>query len=98
MSRDFLRIVLPLAVLSLLSGCKYDGSFMHLDSNSGVPFFGLQLAVDSGSRPPKSAETNETDENSSYNLKLQNPAHSKHESRVVDESWPQQPNLLRVRH
>lgn len=33
-------------------GCKYDGSFMQMDSNSGAPFFGLQWAVDSGSRPP----------------------------------------------
>ncbi len=42
----------------LLSGCQYDRSFMHMDSNSGVPFFGLQLAVDSGSRPPrKESET-----------------------------------------
>ena len=28
-------------------------SFMNMDSNSGSPFFGLQLAVDSGSRPPR---------------------------------------------
>ena len=34
-----------------LSGCAYDRSFMQMDSNSGVPFFGLQWAVDSGSRP-----------------------------------------------
>ncbi|MBC7968450.1 MAG: hypothetical protein H7Z17_21300 [Fuerstia sp.] len=39
-------------VLLSLCGCKYDGSFMNMDSNSGSPFFGLQLAVDSGSRPP----------------------------------------------
>ena len=34
-----------------LCGCAYDRSFMQMDSNSGVPFFGLQWAVDSGSRP-----------------------------------------------
>lgn len=43
-------------VLLTSVGCKYDGSFMQMDSNSGSPFFGLQWAVDSGSRPamPKS--------------------------------------------
>lgn len=39
-------------MLLSLAGCKYDRSFMNIDSNSGSPFFGLQLAVDSGSRPP----------------------------------------------
>ncbi len=39
-----------------LTGCKYDRSFMNMDSNSGIPFFGLQLAVDSGSRPPSPSE------------------------------------------
>jgi len=39
-------------ILLSLTGCKYDRSFMNMDSNSGSPFFGLQLAVDSGSRPP----------------------------------------------
>ena len=39
-------------ILLSLSGCRYDGSFMNMDSNSGSPFFGLQLAVDSGTRPP----------------------------------------------
>ncbi len=39
-------------MLLSLAGCKYDRSFMNMDSNSGSPFFGLQLAVDTGSRPP----------------------------------------------
>ena len=43
-------------ILLSLTGCKYDRSFMNMDSNSGSPFFGLQLAVDSGSRPPGSGE------------------------------------------
>lgn len=42
--------ILGLILLSL-TGCRYDRSFMNMDSNSGSPFFGLQLAVDSGSRP-----------------------------------------------
>ena len=33
------------------AGCKYAGSSMQMDSNSSSPFFGLQWAVDSGSRP-----------------------------------------------
>lgn len=43
--------ILGLILLSL-PGCKYDRSFMNMDSNSGSPFFGLQLAVDTGTRPP----------------------------------------------
>lgn len=39
-------------MLLSLAGCKYDRSFMNMDSNSGSPFFGLQWAVDTGSRPP----------------------------------------------
>ena len=38
------------------TGCKYDGSFFNFSSDSGSPFFGLQLAVDSGSRPPRSGD------------------------------------------
>ncbi|MFN9719306.1 MAG: hypothetical protein ACK58L_11455 [Planctomycetota bacterium] len=39
---------------TVFCGCSYDRSFMQMDSNSGVPFFGFQWAVDSGSRPPES--------------------------------------------
>jgi hypothetical protein len=46
-------------ILLSLTGCKYDRSFMNMDSNSGSPFFGLQLAVDSGSRPPLADERTE---------------------------------------
>jgi len=50
---NLLRIAaIPGLMILSLSGCKYDRSFMNMDSNSGAPFFGLQLAVDSGSRPP----------------------------------------------
>jgi hypothetical protein len=46
-----------LVLISLLtvsaSGCRYDGAFMQMDSNAPFPFFGLQLAVDSGVRPPQ---------------------------------------------
>ncbi len=41
---------LPLLLLTT-AGCRYDGSFMQMDSNAPFPFFGLQLSVDSGSRP-----------------------------------------------
>lgn len=53
--------ILGLMLLSL-SGCKYDRSFMNMDSNSGSPFFGLQLAVDSGSRPPVNTERSKSDD------------------------------------
>ncbi len=44
-------------MLLSLTGCKYDRSFMNMDSNSGSPFFGLQLAVDSGSRAPMNSRS-----------------------------------------
>ena len=43
-------LFLPLLLLTT-AGCRYDGSFMQMDSNAPFPFFGLQLSVDSGSRP-----------------------------------------------
>ncbi|MFM7166480.1 MAG: hypothetical protein ACKPJJ_00195 [Planctomycetaceae bacterium] len=43
-------LLLPLLLLTT-AGCRYDGSFMQMDSNAPFPFFGLQLSVDSGSRP-----------------------------------------------
>ncbi|MFM7837845.1 MAG: hypothetical protein ACKPJD_39135, partial [Planctomycetaceae bacterium] len=43
-------LLLPLFLLTT-AGCRYDGSFMQMDSNAPFPFFGLQLSVDSGSRP-----------------------------------------------
>lgn len=36
-----------------LCGCRYDGAFMQMDSNSPFPFLGFQLAVDSGVRPAR---------------------------------------------
>jgi len=44
-------LFLPLLLLTT-AGCRYDGSFMQMDSNAPFPFFGFQLAVDSGVRPP----------------------------------------------
>ncbi|HRA89091.1 MAG TPA: hypothetical protein PK992_13495 [Planctomycetaceae bacterium] len=40
-------------MLLSLTGCKFERSFMNMDSNSRSPFFGLQWAVDSGSRAPR---------------------------------------------
>lgn len=51
MSRYSSRLFVACVYSLSLSGCAYDRSFMQMDSNSGVPFFGLQWAVDSGSRP-----------------------------------------------
>jgi hypothetical protein len=96
MSRNFFHIVLPLGLLSILAGCKYDGSFMQMDSNSGVPFFGLQLAVDSGSRPPEPGQAIESDENSRYHLPLQDSDSSTRTSRLGEDVWPGKPGLLRV--
>jgi len=56
MIKNSTSLIFAATVLLTAAGCKYDGSFMQMDSNSGSPFFGLQWAVDSGSRPSRSAE------------------------------------------
>jgi len=48
----FGRILLLSLFTGAVSGCSYDGAFMQMDSNAPFPFFGFQLAVDSGVRPP----------------------------------------------
>lgn len=49
-------------VLCCCSGCKYDRSFLHMDSNTGSPFLGLQLSVDAaqGKRGPHQHESSLT--------------------------------------
>jgi hypothetical protein len=53
MFRSYRLISLGL-LASCVAGCKYDGAFMQMDSNAPFPFFGFQLAVDSGVRPERS--------------------------------------------
>ena len=48
-------------MLLSVTGCKYDRSFFDMSSNSGSPFFGLQFAVDSGSRLPRSSDQSDAD-------------------------------------
>jgi|GEM_PF-3978608 len=49
--------LLPLLLTTV--GCRYDGSFLQMDSNAPFPFFGLQLSVDSGSRPTHRPQSRE---------------------------------------
>ena len=54
-------IVIPMvSAVQLLAacGCRYDGTSMQLNSDSGAPFFGLQLSVraDHESRVPERAQ------------------------------------------
>ena len=39
----------------LLAGCRYDGSFMQMNSDAGAPFFGLQLSVRNDRSPQPSS-------------------------------------------
>lgn len=41
-----MRSVVCILFLTILSGCEYERSFMNLNSDSGVPFLGLQMSVD----------------------------------------------------
>jgi hypothetical protein len=50
------RLVFASLLLLSTVGCRYDGAFMQMDSNAPFPFFGFQLAVDSGVRPPRSVD------------------------------------------
>ena len=51
MSKSSCKLTLLFFIATTVTGCQYDRSLMQIDSNSGVPFFGLQWSVDSGSRP-----------------------------------------------
>lgn len=59
---------------TLLSGCSYDRSFMQMDSNSGLPFFGFQWAVDSGSRPSKSSSAHDDQKTAPSLIDLRAPS------------------------
>ena len=41
-----LRGVSRFVLLTVLSGCQYERSIMNINSDSGIPFLGLQLSVD----------------------------------------------------
>jgi len=41
-----MRSVVCILFLTILSGCEYERSFLNLNSDSGVPFLGLQMSVD----------------------------------------------------
>ena len=73
------------------TGCKYDRSFFDMSSNSGSPFFGLQFAVDSGSRPPRTGNGSNADD-SSANGNRQSLQHQRYpaipEFRERDSSSP----------
>ena len=43
-----MRLIVLALWTTLPSGCKYDRSFMNINSDSGVPFLGLQWSVDAG--------------------------------------------------
>jgi hypothetical protein len=55
------KVAVAACLLLSVTGCKYDRSFFDMSSNSGSPFFGLQFAVDSGSRPPRSSNGSDAD-------------------------------------
>ncbi|MEO2031229.1 MAG: hypothetical protein ABGZ35_03995, partial [Planctomycetaceae bacterium] len=40
------RFVVCFLLVTLLAGCKYDRSFLNMNSDSGSPFLGLQWSVD----------------------------------------------------
>ena len=53
-----LNFLISLSLLACcVCGCKYDGAFMQMDSNAPFPFFGFQLAVDTGVRPDNNRDT-----------------------------------------
>ena len=41
-----MRFVACFLLVTLLAGCKYDRSFLNMNSDSGSPFLGLQWSVD----------------------------------------------------
>lgn len=51
------RLILLCLPACCMAGCRYDGAFMHMDSNSPFPFLGFQLAVDTGVRPERRSDS-----------------------------------------
>ena len=41
-----MRLFASVLLMTALVGCKHDRSFMNMNSDSGIPFLGLQLSVD----------------------------------------------------
>lgn len=81
MIRYFAPAVALLVGTTVLSGCSYDRSFMQMDSNSGVPFFGFQWAVDSGSRPSESASDDDKNQMRPSLIDLRAPSKRHHPGR-----------------
>ncbi len=51
-----MRFSVSFLLLTLLCGCQYDRSFLNMDSNSGVPFLGLQMSVDASDAQQQESE------------------------------------------
>ena len=66
-----MRLLSSFVLLTLLSGCQYDRSFLNMNSDSGVPFLGLQMSVDASDAQQK---------NRSADASVQQAAGSEHES------------------
>jgi len=46
-----MRLLFVTLLMASLGGCNYDRSFMSIDSDSGIPFLGLQMQVNSDRVP-----------------------------------------------
>lgn len=77
------KVAFAACLLFSVTGCKYDKSFFDMSSNSGSPFFGLQFAVDSGSRPPRS-----DDESNANKLNLKG-----HRQSLQHQRYPAIPDI-----
>ena len=51
-----MRSIVCILFLTILSGCEYERSFMNLNSDSGVPFLGLQMSVDARNFNPSPSD------------------------------------------
>jgi hypothetical protein len=98
MFRKPVIILLTVLLLPTLAGCRYDGSFMQMDSNSAFPFFGLTLAVDSGSRPPDPKGALPQHKPSPFDLNLPDSDISPFGSHSGHAAKPGEIGLVRVRN
>ena len=83
--------------LFLLSGCKYDGSFMQMNSDSGSPFFGLQLAVKQDSRDVSVLTAHQGTGEDRTSLFLRSRAQLAALQRVADPSTANSPREITLR-
>lgn len=85
-----MRLLACCLLTVLFTGCQYENSFLNLNSDSGVPFLGLQMSVDA-------TDAQQTESRDTLQLVSTHPPESqegdvvvthKTETRAQSPEWP----------